>query len=212
MPVGIFQCNCTVVACETTRQAIVVDPGDEPNRILEIVNGNGLDVTVVIHTHAHIDHIMGSSGVIDGTGAAARLHSRDRGLWDRVGAIALSYGIPTPKTPPLATAFNDGEVIRFGTEQLSVIHTPGHTPGSCCFLLSCHGGTNVLLSGDTLFKGNIGVSKPIRRHTLEIITTSICERLLILGDDTRVIPGHGSDTRIGIERATNPFLPRDDHH
>ena len=207
IPVGVFRCNCTVLACEATRKAIVVDPGDKPDRILDIIRGNKLDVLAVIHTHAHIDHIMGTFEVTEGTGAIARLHSRDRPLWDRVGAVAQSYSIPTPRTPVLGSPLGDDEVITFGRESARVIHTPGHSPGSCCFGLRT-GDRELLLSGDTLFRGRIGTTAPYpdRRYNLGVLLASIHRRLLTLDDETLVIPGHGAPTSIGAERRNNPFL------
>jgi glyoxylase-like metal-dependent hydrolase (beta-lactamase superfamily II) len=211
LPVGVFQCNCAIVACEATRQALVVDPGDEPERILEIVRAHALEVTDVVHTHAHLDHVMGTQRVVDATGATARLHRRDRRLWDGIGWVAASYGIPEPKLPPLGAWLADGDTIAFGRVQARVIHTPGHTPGSCCFALATGDEPAVLLSGDTLFRGRIGIVDPERRGGTDPLITraivaAIRDRLLPFPDDTRVVPGHGPDTCIGAERRHNPFL------
>jgi hydroxyacylglutathione hydrolase len=205
--VGVFQCNCTVIACESTRQAIVIDPGDEPKKILEIIRTNGFDVRYVLHTHAHIDHIMGTFEVVQATGAVTRLHEADRPLWERVGAVAASYHIPAPRVPQLLAWLRHDEVICFGCQQMRVIHTPGHTPGSCSFVIDVGEEGQVLFSGDTLFRGKIGLTPSFRgRKGIETILGSIRERLLTLDDETRVIPGHGRETRIGSERRTNPFL------
>lgn len=208
IPVGVFQCNCTILGCEATRQALVVDPGDDPERIIGVVRAHRLQVTAVVHTHAHLDHIMGTFGVVEATGAPARLHRQDRRLWESVDAMAEQCGIPTPPTPELSTPLEDGDTIGFGEAHVRVIHTPGHTPGSCCFLFERGDGTTVLLSGDTLFRGRIGTIHPYARRTAapERLIASIRERLLTLDDDTRVVPGHGPDTCIGVERRSNPFL------
>ena len=207
IPVGVFQCNCTVVACESTRQAIVIDPGDDPEKILDIVRTNGLGVSYVLHTHAHIDHMMGTFDVVEATGGLPRLHEADRPVWERVDAVAASYHIPPPKKPRLASWLQHEEVVRFGREQMRVIHTPGHTPGSCSFVLDTGDEGRVLFSGDTLFCGRIGLTPSFRgRKGVETILASIRERLFTLDDDTRVIPGHGRETRIGVERRTNRFL------
>ena len=205
IPVGVFRCNCTIVACETTRKAVVIDPGDEPERILAIIRANGLDVTHILHTHAHLDHIMGTFDVVQGTGALAHLHDGDRPLWDNIDRIAASYHIPTPKTPPLAEPLEDGKTFCFGSADVHVVHTPGHTLGSCCFTVGLENGRTLLLSGDTLFRGKIGLaSQPFRNS--ERLIASIRDRLFALNDDTQVIPGHGPRTEIGVEKRHNPFL------
>ena len=208
--VGVFRCNCIIVACETTRQALVVDPGDYPDRILSIIHGRGLRVACVLHTHAHLDHVMGAFGVVEATGAPVRLHGGDYSLWHNVAITAARHGIRPPPMPPLADPLADGEMIRVGVECVRVIHTPGHTAGSCCFAFQGREGDQVLLSGDTLFKGAIGVrlrgGTSTWTPTVRQVVASIRDRLLTLGDDTRVLPGHGPDTSIGAERRGNPFL------
>jgi hydroxyacylglutathione hydrolase len=201
--VGVFRCNCTVLACEETRQAVVIDPGDDADGIMAIIRGNGLDVTSVIHTHAHIDHIMGTFAVVEGTGATARLHADDRPLWDGVDRVANSFHIPAPTMPPLGAPLADGETIGFGKEEARVIHTPGHTAGSCCFALNVGVAGTILFSGDTLFRGKIGLARPDAKG---VILESIRNRLLTFDDETRVIPGHGPETLIGVERRQNRFL------
>jgi hydroxyacylglutathione hydrolase len=208
IPVGVFRCNCSIIACESTRQAIVIDPGDEPERILEAIGSNRLEVTRVVHTHGHIDHIMGTFGVVEETGAIPCIHQGDKQLWDNIDLVAASFGIPTPKIPSIAAFIEHGETLPFGTEQVRVIHTPGHTAGSCCLLLNLKGGKKVLFSGDTLFRGKIGIASPYPDPNSNgaRLVSSIRNRLFALDDDTRVIPGHGPETSIGIERRTNPFV------
>jgi glyoxylase-like metal-dependent hydrolase (beta-lactamase superfamily II) len=211
IPVGVLGCNCGIVACEATGKAIVVDPGDEPDRILQIVRRRGLDVVVVAHTHAHIDHLMGTFELVKTTGADARIHARDRRLWDRLDLVSSFLGIPTPPTPPLGDSLADGETISFGDARMRVIYTPGHTPGSCCFAFATGTDSEILFSGDTLFRGTIGIvdlQKKLRLGNVnaDTILTSIRQRLLTLPDATRVIPGHGPETNIEFERRHNPFL------
>src|SRR5262245_63387650 len=114
IPVGVYQCNCVVVACETTRKSIVIDPGADPDRIMGVVDANALDVTQIIHTHAHIDHIMGSFAVAAATGATARIHAHEHGVWAHLPAVAASFCIPVPATPPLGAPFHHDEVIHCG--------------------------------------------------------------------------------------------------
>jgi hydroxyacylglutathione hydrolase len=209
VPVGVFRCNCTIVGCEITREAVVIDPGDQPDRILDIIRVNDLQVTVVVHTHAHLDHVMASAAITEQTGALARLHAGDRRYWEHLDVVAASYRIPAPSLPPLAAPLEEGDPIRFGRLQLRVIHTPGHTPGSCCFALDGPDGVGLLFTGDTLLRGTIGMNASTGstpRRQIERIVASIRERLLTFADRTRVIPGHGAETDIGFERRHNPFL------
>jgi hydroxyacylglutathione hydrolase len=206
IPVGVFRCNCAIVACERTRQALVIDPGDRPEQILDIIRAHALEVAFVLQTHGHIDHIMGSYAIVEATGAVVRLHRADRRLFQRVGAVAESLRIPPPRVPPLGPALEDGERLTFGDEEVRVIHTPGHTPGSCCFAIEPAGGRPVLFSGDTLFRATIGLPNPATRRTRETILASIRERVLTLDDATRVIPGHGPETDIRTERYENALL------
>jgi len=208
LAVGVFRCNCTIVACDATRQAIVVDPGDHPERILAVVRERGLSVTCVLHTHAHLDHVMGTFAVAEATGAPARLHRGDYALWHNAGIMAARHGIPTPPMWPLGDPLEDGDMIRVGLGSVGVIHTPGHTAGSCCFAFQGRDGGRFLLSGDTLFRGSIGacIRNGRWRPAARQVVTSIRERLLTLDDDTRVVPGHGPGTWIGAERTGNPFL------
>lgn len=208
IPVGVFQCNCVILACERTRRSLIVDPGDDPQQILQRVRGYGLEVGVVLHTHAHLDHIMGSAAVVESTGAIARLHERDRKIWNGAPWLAAKWGIPPPALPPLGDPIEDGEVLVFGDHHARIVHTPGHTAGSCCLLVKAPGGEHLAISGDTLLRGSVGWGRrPVRRpDDLELLRESIRSRLLVLDGATRVIPGHGPDTRIDIERETNPFL------
>ena len=204
-PVGMLACNCTIVACERTREAIVVDPGGDAPRILDFVKANGLAVRRVIHTHAHFDHVLGTKEVHDATGARVGLHPGDAFLYDNLAMQASWLGLTVrERAPAVSDALDDGQTLAFGDDAALVIHTPGHTPGSCCFSLRTREGM-LLLSGDTLFRGSIGRTD-LPGGDSERIMESLRSRILPLDDDTRVIPGHGPETRIGFERKKNPFL------
>lgn len=204
-PVGVLSCNCTIIACERTREALVVDPGGDADRILDVVRSNGLSVKHVLHTHAHFDHVLGTRAVKDATGGKVRLHPGDAFLYDDLAAQAAWLGLELEdEAPPVDAALADGETVPFGDHGTLVLHTPGHTPGSCSFSLSTGEGM-LLLSGDTLFRGSIGRTD-LPGGDYDRILASIKNRLLSLDDDTRVIPGHGPETRIGLERRKNPFL------
>jgi hydroxyacylglutathione hydrolase len=208
IPVGILQCNCSVVACDVSREAIIIDPGDEPDRILGIVRARDLQVRYVLHTHAHIDHIMGAYDVANATGAEARIHCGDLPAWHRMPAAARAYGISNLKLPRLGPPLGDGDTLQFGNAELRVRHTPGHTAGSCSFTMDISNGNSVAFAGDTLFRGKLGVdSRRDRRGHLPTIVSSIRNQLLVLDDNTRVIAGHGAETTIGAERK-NPLFDR----
>ncbi|MGH9317837.1 MAG: MBL fold metallo-hydrolase [Thermoanaerobaculia bacterium] len=201
-PVGPLQCNCSILADEETREAIVVDPGDEAGRILKLLAEARLRVVALLHTHAHLDHVTGTREVALATGAPIRLHPADRPLYDALPEQAAFFGLSAeiPKTP--GAPLSHDEAIAFGRFQIRTIHTPGHTPGSTCFLLT--GDSPLLLSGDTLFHRSIGRTD-LWGGDSGLILSSIRERLFGLPGDTPVICGHGPGTTIGEERRLNPF-------
>jgi glyoxylase-like metal-dependent hydrolase (beta-lactamase superfamily II) len=199
--VGVFQENCWVVGSRRTREAFVIDPGDEPDTILALARDMGLNVKRIICSHAHIDHIMAVRPVQERTGADFLLHPSDipiaQGM-SRSAARFLGYEPPPPPDPTAALA--DGDVVEVDGLQLTVIHTPGHTPGSVSFYTD-----GLLFSGDTLFRGSIGRTDMPGGDYGQIMQ-SIVGRLLTLPDDTVVLPGHMQETRIGFEKQANPFV------
>ena len=205
-PVGLLQCNCTVLGDPKSREAIVVDPGGDPDRILEVVAQHELRVVRIVHTHAHFDHVHGTHAVREATGAEALLHSGDQFLIDGFADQGKMVGLPMDlgPAPQIDDGLDDGQEIRFGEGCSLVLHTPGHTPGSVCFSLRTPDGM-LLLSGDTLFKLGVGRTD-FPGGSWDQLQTSIRERLFVLDDDTRVIPGHGPETTIAYERVNNPFL------
>ena len=202
IPVGPLQCNCSIIADEETRQAVVVDPGDEGDRIGRALARSGLTAVALVHTHGHFDHIGGTGELAGLTGAAIRLHPADRFLYDALPDQAALFGLAASPPLPPGEPLEDGEVIRFGSSALRAIHTPGHTPGSTCFLLE--GAAPVLFSGDTLFRRSIGRTDLPGGDT-EAILASIRGRLFTLPGTTPVICGHGPGTTIEEERRSNPF-------
>jgi hydroxyacylglutathione hydrolase len=203
--VGPLQCNCSILVDEETRDAVIIDPGDEADAILAAVQELRARPVALLHTHGHFDHIGASSAVSESTGAAIRIHAADRFLWDMLPDQARLFGMEaaTPRAPD--EALTDAERIVFGSSSLEAIHTPGHTPGSTCFLLREEGAPAILFSGDTLFRRSIGRTDLWGGDTDQILT-SIRKRLYVLGPETKVICGHGSDTTIGEERRANPFV------
>ncbi|HBP21556.1 MAG TPA: MBL fold metallo-hydrolase [Planctomycetes bacterium] len=206
-PVGMLQCNCTILGCETTKEAIVVDPGGEAERIKAAVEARGLKVVKIVHTHAHFDHVGATREVQEQwDGAETLLHEGDDWLIEGFREQPLMVGMMFDTGPPprIDTALEGGMELRFGEQCSLVLHTPGHTPGSCCFSLRTPEGM-LLLSGDTLF--NMGVGRTdFPRGSYEQLQTSIRDQLLALDGRTRVIPGHGPETTIENERRLNPFL------
>lgn len=202
--VGPLQCTCTVIADQSSGEALVVDGGDEPERILERLSALGVRATHLVHTHAHIDHVGALAVLRERTGALGLLHPEDLPLYRTLHQQALWLGVAPPQTVGLDGDLVDGDRFRVGDATLEVLHTPGHTPGSVTFMLQSDGATR-LLSGDTLFRGGVG-RWDLGGTSLEDIVHSIRSKLLGFPDDTVVIPGHGPFTTIGTERAENPFL------
>jgi glyoxylase-like metal-dependent hydrolase (beta-lactamase superfamily II) len=202
IPVGMLQCNCSILVDEETRDALIIDPGDEPDRILEELETLKARPVALLHTHAHFDHIGGTRAVAEATGASIRLHPADLPLYNRLPDQAAYFGLQAKPPRPVDATLSDGEDISFGRLSVRAIHTPGHTPGSTCF--SLEGESPVLFSGDTLFRRSIGRTDLWGGSTPTILA-SIRGKLFNLPPDLRVICGHGPDTTIGEERRSNPF-------
>jgi glyoxylase-like metal-dependent hydrolase (beta-lactamase superfamily II) len=201
-PVGPLQCNCTILADEETREAIVIDPGDEISRIQRRLTALGLTLKQILVTHAHIDHVGGALKLKSLTGAPIFLNEADLPLLGIMAEQAAWVGVPTPETAPPDEALTDGRVVGLTNYPAQVIHTPGHTQGSICLHFVP---LKMVLAGDTLFAGSIGRTD-LPGGNYDQILDSIQTRLLSLPDDTRVVPGHGPATSIGSERKSNPFL------
>ena len=202
-PVGLLQCNCTIVGDETTREAMVIDPGDDPDIILAKLDAHGLTLKQIVCTHTHIDHVGAIFELQQKAGTSASIHKADLFLFEALDTQAEWLGMPAPKRGAIDRFLNDGSSVACNGVELGVIHTPGHTPGSTCFLLE--NGRTILFAGDTLFKNSIGRTDLWGGSTPEILS-SIHKKLLTLDDDTLVIAGHGSSTTVGMERRHNPFL------
>lgn len=210
-PVGVFQCNCTVVADPATGDAIVIDPGEEGERIVAWLDGKGLKARYLIHSHAHLDHIGATKFVKQKTGGEICLHKEDLFLYDNIAMQSQLLGMALdPEVLPVDHYIVHGDVLEChaGLRTL-VLHTPGHTPGSVCFLFDGMkiGGKELrlLCAGDTLFAGSIGRTD-LWGGDFDQIIASIRERLLTLPGETVVIPGHGPQTTIAREKMSNPFV------
>jgi glyoxylase-like metal-dependent hydrolase (beta-lactamase superfamily II) len=202
LPVGMLQCNCSILGDETSREAIVVDPGDDIPKIMAILNRHHLTVKQILITHAHIDHIAGAARLKQLTGAPILYNPRDLPLVKMMDMQAGWLGVPTPDVHSPDDTLEDGRVIAITGLSGTILHTPGHTQGSVCLHLPTQ---NLLLAGDTLFAGSVGRTD-LPGGDGPTLIRSIHEKLLPLPDATIVVPGHGPRTTIGKERESNPFL------
>ncbi len=195
-------CNCSIIGDAVTKQAIVVDPGGAPERILREVQEMGLTVTMILHTHAHFDHFLASGEMKKATKATLCLHEDDRELWNMLEVQCRMFGVPYVPAPPPDHWLKDEEKLALGELTAVAIHTPGHTPGSMSFHVSDGA---VVLAGDTLFRGSIGRTD-LWGGDFDTIEQSIRERLYTLPDSTVVVTGHGPETDIGWEKERNQFI------
>jgi hydroxyacylglutathione hydrolase len=228
IPVGLLQCNCSILGDRAAHEAIVVDPGDEVERILEILRRDHLTVRAIVSTHTHIDHVGGLAGLHRATGAPVLIHEGDLELYRHLDVQAQWLGVPTPAIARLEDFLKEGDTLRWGGFRARILHTPGHTPGSISLVVERRTDTGGdaqssghpqhqapvdthppelvrLLAGDTLFHGSIGRTD-LWGGSYSQILSSIREKLLSLADDVVVYPGHGDSTTIGSERSHNPFL------
>ena len=229
IPVGPLQCNCSILGDPVTREALVVDPGDDVERIVALLQKHQLKVRAIISTHTHIDHVGGLAQLDALTGAPVLIHEADMPLYGRLDMQAAFLGVPVPPTVKIDEYVREGDTIRWGGYSVQVIHTPGHTPGSITLytdaerkaelpavesgLVRGAGGGKVradvvsplLLAGDTLFQGSIGRTD-LWGGLMRDILRSIREKLLVLPEETRVVAGHGDETTIGSEKHENLFL------
>jgi hydroxyacylglutathione hydrolase len=201
-PVGPLACNCTIMGDEEAGEAIVVDPGDEVSRIHRRLGELGLKLKQILVTHAHIDHVGGALKLKRLTGAPIFLNESDLPLLKMMAVQAAWLGVDTPETASPDEPLTDGLTVGLGHFPAKVIHTPGHTQGSVCLHFAP---LKMVIAGDTLFAGSIGRTDLPGGNYGQIIE-SIRSRLLSLSDETRILPGHGPETTIGLERKSNPFL------
>lgn len=204
LPVGLLQCNCSVIGDEASREALVIDPGDQIEEVLAVVRKHGLQVKQIVITHAHIDHVGGAMKLRRLTGAPILLNQNDSALLKMLDVQAAWIGVAPPEPVEIDHHLADGDTVRAGGLSASVLHTPGHTEGSVCLYFPAE---SKLIAGDTLFAGSIGRTD-LPGGSFEKILRSLHQRVLALPDDTVVVPGHGPGTTIGEERENNPFLVR----
>lgn len=227
IPVGMLQCNCSILGDRSTGDAIVVDPGDDVETILEILRRHRLNVRAIVSTHTHIDHVGGLAALHRATKAPVLFHEADLDLYRHLDTQAKWLGVPMPEIASIDSFVKEGDTLRWGAYAARVLHTPGHTQGSISLLIDrdvidslrspSPVGTSLspvpqpapdaarLIAGDTLFQGSIGRTDLWGGSHPQILR-SIREKLLVLPDEVVVYPGHGDLTTIGRERANNPFL------
>jgi glyoxylase-like metal-dependent hydrolase (beta-lactamase superfamily II) len=191
--------NCFIVGCENTREAVVIDPGDEADRILRELASEKLTVKHIINTHGHFDHVGANKPLKTATGADISIHAADAPMLDQLAASASAFGLACEDSPPPDRMLDEGDQVTFGELALKVLHTPGHTPGG----ISLYSNGCVFV-GDTLFAGSIGRTD-FPGGNYDTLIASIHDKLFPLGDDVRVFTGHGPETSIGSERRYNPF-------
>jgi hydroxyacylglutathione hydrolase len=203
-PVGPLQCNCSVVGDEQTHEAMVIDPGDQIDDVLDILKRENLKLTQIVITHAHIDHVGGAMKLKAATGAPILMNQNDQALLKLLDVQAAWIGMRPPGAVVVDENIADGRVLKIGSIPATVMHTPGHTEGSICLYMPEQ---QILIAGDTLFAGSIGRTD-LPGGSYDKIIRSLHTRVLALPDDTAVVPGHGPATSIGQERESNPFLQK----
>lgn len=202
LPVGLLQCNCSVFGDETSREGLVVDPGDQIDDVLEIIERHGLHLKAIIITHAHIDHIGGAQKLKQATGAPVYMNLNDMELQKGLDRQAAWLGVEPPEPVAIDAPARDGDRLLIGATELLVLHTPGHTQGSISLWIPAE---EKLVAGDTLFRDSIGRTDLPGGDGRQILR-SIHDKLLPLPEQTVVIPGHGAKTTIGREKRENHFL------
>ena len=202
LPVGILQCNCHIFGDETSHQAMVIDPGDEIDRILQTLTRHGLTVTAIVITHAHIDHLGGAQKLKLATGSPVYMNLADSELQDMLDVQAGWLGMRIPEAVDIDVPLKDGDKLLIGATEVHVLHTPGHTQGSICLWMPAE---RKLVAGDTLFRESIGRTDLPGGDSRQILE-SIHGQLMCLPGDTDVFPGHGDPTTIAREKRSNFFL------
>jgi len=202
IPVGPLQCNCSIIGDEATREAMVIDPGDDIEDVLALVRKHNLQVKQIVITHAHIDHVGGAMKLRHATGAPILLNQNDYALLKMLDVQAAWTGMSAPGKVEIDQNLTTGDAVKAGSHTAGILHTPGHTEGSVCLYFPVE---KKLIAGDTLFAGSIGRTD-LPGGSMRKIMQSLHGTVLALPDETIVVPGHGPLTTIGEERQSNPFL------
>jgi hydroxyacylglutathione hydrolase len=201
--VGPLQVNCFILADEKTKEAVIIDPGDDAQNILKVIKDKGLTVKYLVSTHAHFDHVGANQALKEATGAELLMHEGDAPVLATALRQSAAFGMKPVSSPPADRYVKQGDVINAGEISLKVLHTPGHSPGGISLLEQ-----GMVFTGDALFAGSIGRSD-LAGGDLMTLLRSIKANLMTLPDDTKVFPGHGPTSTIGDERRENPFLNKE---
>jgi hydroxyacylglutathione hydrolase len=200
LTVGPIQANCYILGCEETREAVVIDPGGEADRILMTLARSNLKLRYIINTHGHFDHVGANKRLKDATGAPILIHRLDAPMLDQLSSSAASWGLSAEDSPAPDRLLEEGDTVVFGTITLTVLHTPGHTPGGISLFTD-----GCVFVGDTLFAGSVGRTD-FPGGNAATLKQNIQSKLFSLADDVIVYPGHMEPTTVGKERRTNPFV------
>jgi hydroxyacylglutathione hydrolase len=198
--VGPLMANCFIFGCEETKEAVVIDPGGDADRILFSLADSKLKVKYIINTHGHFDHVAANGKIKDATGADILIHPLDASMLRSLSTNAAVFGISVENSPPCDQTIEEGDTVSFGKITLKVIHTPGHTPGGISLYTD-----KIVFVGDTLFAGSIGRTD-FPGGDFNTLISSIRTKLFKMDDDVRVLSGHGPETSIGSEKRFNPFV------
>lgn len=196
--VGPLESNCYLIADEHSKETLVVDPGDEPDRILDFVHKNSLHVKHIVCTHAHFDHVGALSEIKQATGASIVIHRDEDEIYRSTREQAVSWGFELDDLPEPDMLVSDGDILEIGSLKFMIIHTPGHSPGGICF-----SGEDILITGDTLFSGSVGRTDLHGGDIMQLKKSF--KRIMSLSENITVLPGHGPETTIGREKKENFF-------
>ena len=203
LPVGPIMANCYILGCEETAAAVVIDPGDDVDKILLALAESKLTVNYIINTHGHFDHVGGNRQLKEATGADILIHAGDAPMLGHLKEAAASFGLSSDTSPAPDRLLEDGDSLSFGKITLQVLYTPGHSPGGISLYVP--GVPGAVFVGDTLFAGSIGRTD-LPGGNFDILKKSIHDKLFVLPEAVTVYPGHMGTTTIGREKRTNPFV------
>jgi glyoxylase-like metal-dependent hydrolase (beta-lactamase superfamily II) len=199
--VGPLQVNCFIVADGLSKKAMVVDPGDEPDRIMDVIKKNSLDVQYIVCTHGHFDHVGAVGDIKDATKARVALHREEIVIYNAAKVTAQKWGFLAEDQPDPDMLLSDGDAVTIGGLSFSVFHTPGHSPGGICLYAG-----DIVMTGDTLFAGSVGRTD-FYGGDINKLAESF-RRLMVLPEGTQVLPGHGPTSTIGSEKTDNMFAAK----